>query len=130
MAKKNKNRTHDDNTESAKDAHVIEFGSEHTFYIYGRQAQPGRLYEGQIITVHGVKGEFKVIGRRMEGKKLFIETERMFRDPFFKVKWEETDEVYGVEAIVRKPSGEPLEYRVTHRGDVINIPTRDCMFAD
>ncbi len=150
MGKKNKKRDRNRNKVGAVIANndgTLEFGSDHTFKLNDMQLLPGKLMKGMIITVVGNKGTFKVVGKKMDGKKLKIVTERLASEPLRMVKWVEgrapgwdekgnpstlraTREIYGVEAICEAPSADQWgEFLITHRGRGMWVRQIDCLPA-
>jgi hypothetical protein len=149
---KKKNKKNDRNRNKvgaviANNDGTLEFGSDHTFKIGDGQVLPGKLFKGMIVTVVGTKGTFKVVAKKMDGKKLKIVTERLASEPLRMVKWVEgegpgldekgnpvtikaTQEVYGVEAICEAPSADEWgEFLITHRGNGMWVRQIDCLPA-
>ena len=144
--KNNRNQTGD--VQVSQDG-VFSFGSEHTFSKYGAVvAHPGRLEVYDIVSVAGTRGEFKVVGKRMNGKKLIIECERLDGALGRRVQWidgsipaftfakngdpiplKATREVYGLEAIVKGRFSSPSEYGIKHRNTLIWVRQIDCVPA-
>ena len=108
---------------------IIDFEQDHEFFMDGQQVVPNTLRSGDIVTIDGTKGLFKVTGKRWERKKLVIECEKIVDNTFFRVQWEENREVYGVEAICRETEMFPREYLITHRGRKRWVQHNDCVMA-
>ena len=85
------------------------FGPEYVFFLSGVPVAPQRLEPGEVIRIHGMEGEYKVISRLVEKGRTSIEAE-FIPDEFFKVAYK--GQTFGVEAICRQHNTHGTEYYV------------------
>lgn len=106
----------------------LEFGSNCIFFKDGAQVLPGNLRHLDIFTVDNSNGEYKVLKKKMENKKLVILAERFPDKGFMRIQDLQTGEIYRAEAICNK-GNTPSEYLITHRGQQRWLSVEDAMYA-
>ena len=118
-------------------SNIITLTSEDTFFIGGKQVPPGAVLIGDVVKVHKLAGEFKILSKYLEKKKLHFEVERL-PEIFFKVRYRfppskgvmRAKEVYGVEAMCEAGYGEegwePSVFLIKDRGKYRWVPQLEC----
>jgi hypothetical protein len=114
---------------------VYEFDTTETFIrSSGIVDKPGALVDGDVVRVYRFpKHVYRVVGKRMEGKKLVIKCDRVNSDDIlfhvtFKPK-KDTPILVGVEGVVRNGGTSPSEYLTTIRGKKKWVKANECDYA-